>query len=266
MKYSQYYLVILTTLGVVGFGFAAGVPVVHQFNGGDPASASQVNQNFQELADRIAAIPGAQSFDYHNYSAASNIASKTFAYTGDLGGSVHTCASPGTETISYTHTPNGVNTNITKLRLRTDPSGICDEVEYTYIASPTELTVTSKTDYDGSHGLISTETFDDGLVIHTSDMRLGMTFGSSSSMTNSVNGGGIGTIDSSAVVAVEDLTVKGVSYTGCLKIHRLRTSNTDGSFNEMSWYCPNIGEVKRVRHAITNLGFKTWELTGYTTM
>jgi len=258
MKYSQTYLVVLITIGVVGFGFAAGAPVMHKFAGGDPASATQVNENFQQLADRIADNPASVVYDYRDYQSAAN--SKTFATTG-LG------ACGDTEVRTFTRTPNGDNTDIAMLRIRTSGGAICQELGFQYLATPTEYQMLSKTYYDGSGGLVvvSTDNYDDTITRLRADMRMGMAFGSESSVTNKsignpdIDAGGF--IETSTIVGTEDVTVPAGSYTACLKIHTLRTSNTTGAFNRMSWLCPGVGEVKRTQHEISTLAFRKWVLT-----
>ena len=93
VMYKKLYKTILL-LSVSGGVWAAGDPVPHQFSNGTPADANQVNQNFQELADRISEIsastqgpagpqgeqgppgPGKPAYNYLDYS--HNFSSKTF--------------------------------------------------------------------------------------------------------------------------------------------------------------------------------------------
>ena len=80
---------IITSILAIGFttalAIAAGTPVPYIFQGGDPASASQVNANFQELANRIETISTVDAYDFHNYLTDSSIQSKEFNTVGRCG-------------------------------------------------------------------------------------------------------------------------------------------------------------------------------------
>ncbi len=65
-------------------------------------------------------------------------------------------------------------------------------------------------------------------------------------------GGGAGNLtdfgtDSRSLLAIEDITVNLVAYTGCLKVLSNRSAmNFGGVYQAISWVCPNDGMVKRI--------------------
>ena len=259
MKKTQIYLISVITFGVLGFVIADGVHVPNEFTGGQPASATEVNENFHDLVDRIADIPASNVYDYSAYLSAGTITTKTYATTG-------LCGDIEVRTISRTTVAMGTQIDIH--RLRTNMGANCQERGHQYLASATEFTLQNKFNYDGSGGsvLTSTDTFEEPIIRRNSTMNQGIAFGSSSTITNTPAGGGgsttTGIVEVNTVLGIEDVTVPLNTYTACLKIHSLRTSSTNGAFNRISWFCPGLGEVKRTQTELNTLNYRTWELTG----
>lgn len=85
-------------------------------------------------------------------------------------------------------------------------------------------------------------------------MGVGMNWASDSTISKvDVVGAGAGNrtdfgIDSRTLLAVEDITVQGVAYTGCHKILTNRSANGVGMHHQsITWYCPNnVGVVKKI--------------------
>lgn len=99
---------------------------------------------------------------------------------------------------------------------------------------------------DGS-ALDYTETFTPGLILRHNAMGLGMTWGTSSQVDVVYADGMTPSevtfeVNSYSLVAVEDITVQGIDYTGCQKI--LKHRETSGI--DLKWYCPGAGLVKIV--------------------
>jgi hypothetical protein len=70
-------------------------------------------------------------------------------------------------------------------------------------------------------------------------------------------------VATAALLGLDAVSVTAGSYTGCLKLHTSRQSNTSGNFSRVSWYCSGAGEVKRVqKEAIGE--FRIWELATLT--
>lgn len=258
MKKTQLYLVSIITFGVLGFVIADGVHVPHEFTGGQPASATEVNANFHDLVDRIAANPASNVYDYSAYLSANTITTKTFATTGLCG---------DVEVRTITRTPVGMDTQVDIHRFRTSSGTPCQEHGHQFLATATEFKLQNKFYYDGtgSSVLVSTDNFAEPIVRRNATMNLGIAFGSSSSYTNTPAGGGgsttSGIVEVNTVLGVEDVTVPLDTYMACLKIHTLRTSPTDGAFNRISWFCPGVGEVKRTQSGLGTYNYRTWELT-----
>ena len=242
---------------------AAGPPVQNQFAGGQPARASEVNANFQELADRIDAIPGATVYDYRDFG--SSHTTKIYNLKGDFGTA---CGTGATEERTYTRTPVTGGTQIVVTRQRKDSaSAICHWTSFTYLATPTEISLTRKNYYDTSGTLQSTDAMDPPVLVRTASMAAGSTFGSGSEVTKTPVAGtpvlNDVIINAGTTLGLDDVSVTAGSYTGCLKLHTSRQSNTSGNFSRVSWYCSGAGEVKRVqKEAIGE--FRIWELATLT--
>lgn len=100
-----------TVVGAVTIVFsanvwAAGAPLQHVFQPNTPARASEVNANFQELADRIANISAFNVYDYRDYALAPGVTQKQFSVSGSG-------ACGAVETVSYERQPDTAGTRIT---------------------------------------------------------------------------------------------------------------------------------------------------------
>jgi len=100
--------------------------------------------------------------------------------------------------------------------------------------------------------LVNTKTLSPGFVFRHAAMGEGMTWSNASTITR-VNADASPTvvdfgIDTRSLVAIENVTVKGVNYTGCQKIMEHRTApSVGGEHHAVTWYCPGDGVVKRIR-------------------
>ena len=238
--------------------FADEPPVHHQFPSGPKAVASQVNQRLQELADRISAIPGATTYAYQNY-LGSNVTQKVFATSGAA-----QCGN--TETRDYARTTVGANTQIIETHILRAGSTICSYRTFDHLATPTSFELVKWTNFSPFNTAVMTleVTLNSPIAVLLSTMPLGGSWGSSSDAT-SVPAGDPGMTDKSTLLGVEDVTLPNYSFTGCLKIHTLRSSATNGLFARMSWYCPNVGLVKQIQHRLTDGAMFKRELSAMTT-
>ena len=241
---------------------AAGAPVANQFAGGQPASASQVNANFQELADRIDAIPGAAVYDYRDFGSTNTV--RTYNVKGSICGGFAV-----TEERSFTRTPVSGGTQIVVVRKRMDSTpAICHWTSFTYLATPTDIRLLSKNRYDLAGTLTSTETMNPPILIRTASMAKGSKFGSASVVTETpVSGPAVSpsdvVVNTGTALGLEDVTVPAGSYTGCLKLNTSRQSGRNGAFDRISWYCAGAGEVKRLQVDPSGQ-FRIWELSTIT--
>lgn len=247
---------VLTAL-LTGNVFAVGVPVTHQFQGGQPASASQVNENFQELADRIADIPNTTIYDYRLY--LSTVSSKTFSIVA----SNATCDA---ETQSYSRTRNGDITLITIDRLFTDNSAPCGHDIRYYTATPERYEQTAVDYVDiNNPSLFDHYRYQPARVIAITPMTPGHRYSFHNQAFYTPYGGsespeGTGIRDL-VVVGIEDITVPAGQFNNCLKI---RQDNFFGATatQRLTWRCPVVGEVKYVHRNGSSSTVK--ELTSYT--
>ncbi len=67
---------------------------------------------------------------------------------------------------------------------------------------------------------------------------------------------------SRSLLAVEDITVQGVSYTGCHKImNRRSAAQVGGDQLNISWFCPNnVGLVKLIHTASNSSPGRSWTM------
>ncbi len=245
-KLALYTTSFALAIGVT-FAIGAGAPVQNIFQGGQPASATAVNQNFQELADRIDTIPGSTTYDYRNY--LSTASSMTYNVITDTGG----CSGYDTEVRTFVRTPNGANTDVKMTRTRyvggTGGTVCTNSQAFLYTNSPTKRTLNSREDYT-NNALTQTTRIENPVTLRTSSMSNGQTL-ADASKTFETPAGGVESfynivVISSSVAGSEDITVSGISYSGCLKMHSLRKSARFGDTSRLQWLCPGVGEVKRI--------------------
>ena len=154
------------------------------------------------------------------------------------------------EVRTYSRTPNGDGTGTTEVtRQRTLSGTPYSHQIFTYEWDNTgEFTQTKIETFSADGSTLGiTETFTPGLIIRHSAMGMGMTWGTSSQV-DIVYADGMTPndvdfeVNGYSLVAIENITVKGVAYTGCQKILKHRaTSGVD-----LSWHCPGAGLVKKV--------------------
>jgi len=213
--------------------------------------------NFLEiLASKVAELIKPTTYDYRDYGFSGT--SKIFTLTGNFCGD--------TETRTFTRTTVGDDTEIKMSRVRTSLGTTCHNKTFTRLATPTEMLLIDKGNNSLSGILKSTDSLDGPVPLRTSTMEMGSAFGTASNIIRTPVGG-VGEltdlmVNTTTVVGIEDITVPAGSYTACLKIHTLRTSATFGRFNRVQWFCPAIGEVKRMQsEGLAESGFRIWELS-----
>jgi len=218
---------------------------------GVAANANGISTNASGVATNAAAIAGLaveQSFDYRDFSADPTITSKVFAISG--GG----LAATGCVTETRSATRNIDSTTILE-RVRTDVNGLnCGFNVFTFDGRADGLFLLSN-DARTPDGFASRNLreVDEGLLARTTSMQVGRSFGNGSGLTITRNSG----VSTSAVVqngtlqGISDVTVPlngGTTFSSCLRIHTNRDSanGLGGDFNFVSWYCADVGLVKRI--------------------
>jgi hypothetical protein len=277
MKFLNTVMVVLGTLLTINIANADGPPVQHQFKGGDPASASQVNENFQELANRNQALADQLvSYDYRDYETPDNVASKSFIDSRRTVAAPEECT---VETRAYTKAPENENTVITVTRsfsggVQCTNSASSWPEDFEYLATAEGVYLRKSTGYDETHTNVTEETvYNEGLLQRTTNMKVGATWGdgSTTNYTNNllaspeINVPGDNNIDNYALLAIENVTVpydggrgdkQPTTYDACLKIRRWWLVGNGTIRASINWYCPGIGLVKRMG------GSALYELTG----
>lgn len=243
---------IVTSILAIGFttalAIAAGPPVTYIFQGGDPASATQVNANFQELADRIADAQTSDVYDFHGYIAASSIQSKVFDTTGAICGDK--------ETRTFTRSDVAAGTNITEERIIRSSGSPCSHVEFDELSSATEYQLLEIRSYDPATAvLVGTTTLDKPVTRLSSTMKNNTSWADATTYTVTPPGTDTIRIEKNTLAGIEDVTVPyngGTTYTACLKIHRTTKlpstdlANNTGHSESVIWFCPGIGNTKSI--------------------
>ena len=240
---------IITSILAIGFtsalAIAAGTPVPHIFQGGDPASATQVNANFQDLADRIESVSSSNMYDYQSYVVTgSSIKSKTFNTTGR-------CGDIDTRTYSRADVAGGTELTVTIKEIDSSTGIACRHTDFNYLDTGTEFQFLGSTGYDAITGTYVGESVnDDPAVSMTSTMKLNSSWADGVTTTlitpPSAPESGYPFVQMYTLAGVEDVTVPyngGTTYTGCLKFHKLRFG---ADVQEVAWYCPDVGYTKSI--------------------
>lgn len=181
---------------------------------------------------------------------------------------MHSEGSWDKEVQTFVRTPTGAGTGtIDVTRQRTLSGAIVKHhvIHYSYDTAG-DLLFNSKEDYqtDGTT-LAGTKTMTPGFTFRHNAMGLGMNWATASTITLVDNLTGAPDevyfgLDSRSLLAVEDISVKGVAYTGCLKILDRRSAKGVGGHNQhISWFCPNgVGMVKQIQVNAADPSLSSW--------
>jgi len=252
---------------------AAGPQVPHVFEGGKKAIANEVNENFQELADRIDslsqtvdgkanttdvnnsvqslsdridALPGGTPLLNSVYRIADSVLAKNFqiSFTGNA------C---NQETRSYQRsTPGGIPT-LSETVVVSDGATPCSRQIRTFerTNTGTRLTKIELFSPDGAT-LNQTNTFTGGLLIRPDQMFVGIPWASEPPIVLQANAAVPPVFQQFAaeyrIVAVESVSLPAGNFANCLKVYRSSVVSAvppiTGSVLRVEWYCPGLGQVK----------------------
>jgi len=162
------------------------------------------------------------------------------------------------EVRSFNRVDNGdgtITNNVT--RQRTAAGAIIRHDVLKYISNTNGNTYfAERKSYDANAiaSLLVTTSISPPIELRNSAMGVGMRWGSASQVTqvfeDATPSSITHAIDSRSLLSVEDITLSsGASYSGCLKIETIRTSQvlSVGQYQEISWHCPNnVGLVKSI--------------------
>jgi hypothetical protein len=245
--------------------FAA--PVPHSFSNGQPANADQVNENFQELADRIEEIPvgppgpqgpigpqGLQgepgpagdgiiqvNFDPYRH----NFASKTFTIIKKS--IVSGLFEPEEEEIrTYDRsTPGQLVVTHEGINIQSGQT-VRGEVRFFTTDNGQDKVWTQRDVYFDWDVIDYTVEYSPGITVIPGTLKMGIPWNSAViARTIDINGADPAKeeiiIDSRTLIAQESISVAGVTYIDCLKVLVER-----GGAPSIDWYCAGYGLVKRM--------------------
>lgn len=220
------------------------------FSTGDKLSKDALNSNFDILrqaidgnAQDIGNLGGA-SYDYHDYLEPTTVSSKTFSATNSSGTAICT-----QQQWTLTRTTSAGETVVKQEETGCGPT----------LASYFRITASNYlwTQLDVDNAGINPWVFTTGIPALTSNMRVGQSW-SEATFANYTSAGVTTSklfLQNNNLNSTESmtLTINGsqTTYDNCLKIFTTFSSKDQSSitlnYQQISWYCPGIGLVKRAR-------------------
>ena len=256
---------IISLLALSGPAMSA-PSVQHIFSNGQPANADQVNENFQELADRIEEIPigpkGDQgdpgpagagvveiNFDPYRH----NFASKTFQI---LDNNVSGLFAPEqTEIRTYDRSTPGLLIETRETIDIATSQTVAGEKRYYTTGTGQDKVWTKREIYAGWDVVDEVIDFTPGTPVFFTTMTVGVPRVSTSIRRNTIPPGVVPpiesiVIDTRTLISQESIMVNGNTYDDCLKV-LVERGNPSGQ--TVHWYCAGYGLVKRVSTRILEL-------------
>lgn len=226
---------------------AAGPTVPHSFQSGQKAVASEVNANFQNLADRIDdlsvridGLPGGTVLNLSDFSQADNITGKSFQISNNANG----CTA---DNRTYTKNVVGDTTTIVETVVGTSAGGAtpCSHVTNTLERNPTGLRV-AKVDTRTPDGATLTDsvTFIPAQLYLPAQLSKGSTWSGETVLTRS--SGATVFLAQHTLIGLENVTVPKGTFNNCLKTYRSSVAGTGSSTARVEWRCPGMGLVKQI--------------------
>jgi len=146
-------------------------------------------------------------------------------------------------------------------------STVCQWRDFLYQTSATQKTLVGENIYTTAGVQTSSDALVAPMVVATSTMAKGTLFGGGTTVNATPSGGSPALsgifVQTKVALGTEDVTVPAGTYTACLKTSTTRSSDAYGTFQQVSWSCPNMGEVKRIQMS-TTAGYRIWELSSVT--
>lgn len=243
---------ILLGLLISGGAYAAGQAVPHSFQAGQKAVASEVNENFQNLADRIANLPGGTVLNASDFAQAATITGKNFTVTNSA--NANPCTADN-RTYTRSGPTNGVTTIVETATLSGGSSCNAAVTVTTVEVDATGSRVTQiDTNIPANAGIspqvsafVNTQTFTPKLLFLPAQVSKDVPYTTEVGIANTLAAVTTRTfIALFTLVGLEDVTVPAGAFTNCLKIHRMSNGSTT---SRMEWRCAGVGVVKQVDSA-----------------
>lgn len=213
-----------------------------------------------KLADGAVDVAKLAGYDYRDFAGGSaNVDTRIYSISDSSG-----VCDTETHRITRAPQPDG-STLVTNIRVRHDSVGgaVCSYHVFNFSGDDQGLHLLGRDAYDTTGTILNSSiTLTDAVTLRTSSMATGIDIASASVATDTVSSAISFISQKSVVVGIEDVTVPAGVYTGCMKVHELRDSDSIGTFNRVAWYCDGIGMVKRISGSGNR--FNNHELTSFT--
>jgi len=241
---------------------------VNEINSKLAQQSAQITQNSEDIArlttEVIALKQGITTYDYRDY-AGKDVTSLTYNTQGS-----GICGTTETLTNVRQLLADG-STQLLQTRERVNASSaICQYDIFDFRATATGFSLLSREGRSptDTNLTVNTNVLDDPLLIRTAAMRVGASWGSAASSTQTAFPSGtvnFGTaMQVTTLLAVESVTVPAGTFNDCIKLAERRDSAHIGNFlAQTSWYCRGIGLTKRVSASNGGASPFVQELTAY---
>jgi hypothetical protein len=190
-------------------------------------------------ASNIAALPGATSYDYNDFT--HTLTQKVFT--------VVTSNDSFDLEVQNFNRPNATTVIMERIR---SYLGTTNQNKRLHYDTSSDRVLTRWDNYNNAGSTLNSYyTFTPGVPLGSTNM-LANVPRASGVVANHFDGvgtpaGSSAVITESYVMGLEDITVPAGSYTGCLKSYVYRTSVTMGhSVRQVNWHCPGVGLAKRI--------------------
>ncbi len=247
-------ITLVLSFVVSGTAMAAGAPVGNQFSSGQPARAADVNENFQELADRIDS-----SAPTVGYSVNENLTSRTFA---DITPASAGACDQRVDTFAFNAGANTFEQNV--VIGNSSDTSVCEEYDFSWnyatdlLNTGYSISVSNGSNVNWVFGLSS------GWLYLKAQMRVGESWASHNDRTISIDGGASTSIlpeyYKMTLAGYKDISVTAGDFQNCLMIDAIRWSS-GSSEHRIYFYCDGPGLTRYIN--LTN--GNDWQLQSYST-
>jgi len=209
------------------------------------ANTATINSNTNAI-NALSQVSHPATYDFKDY-ATTTVSTKVYKLQGDS-----FCGNTETRRII----PTSIGYDVE--RTRTGIS-VCHNKTFHYSADANSKSLISKDNNDMLGQTLSTDSLKKPVTLMTSNMTEGNAFGSATELFRGAARTGI-FINTTTVLNAGTAKTPLQTFTDCIKVHTVRSSQSIGSFNRISWHCKGVGEVKRIQYEALTGSYRIWKL------